>query len=71
MKLDDYISLAGLTRSEFASKIQATPEAVRLWEVGERVPTRGFMLRIFEETRGAVTANDFYGIAPAPQEAGK
>ena len=69
MKIEDYLSLVGISRTEFAARIKATPEAVRLWGAGERVPSRNFMVKIFDETRGAVTANDFYGLSASPEEA--
>jgi transcriptional regulator with XRE-family HTH domain len=58
MKLADY--LADKSRSEFARQLGVTPEAVRLWQIGERTPRRDVMARIAEITGGSVTPADFY-----------
>ena len=67
MTLLEYLTTMGLDRAAFARKIGATPEAVRLWEVGRRIPNQVFMKRIADATDNRVMPNDFFGMtATAP-----
>lgn len=36
------------------------------WEAGIAVPRRHQMIRVYVETKGAVTPNDFYDLPPLP-----
>lgn len=63
MTLSEY--LADKSRPEFAKQIGVTAEAVRLWEIGRRMPRRAVMARIAEITGGAVTPADFYAAPEA------
>lgn len=65
MRLENWRKLAGKERSDVAAFVGVTVEAVRLWESGNRIPHRNQMKRLGELSEGAVTANDFYGHAPA------
>ena len=66
MTLKDWLSRDGApTRPQFAARLGRTAEAVRRYEEGERIPDRETMPLIARETEGEVTANDFFGIAPA------
>ncbi|SDC29993.1 hypothetical protein SAMN05444678_102236 [Sphingomonas sp. YR710] len=46
----------------FAVRIGRSPQAVRRYVNGERIPDRETMPLIVAETGGKVTANDFFGI---------
>ena len=59
MKLDQYIELSGDV-AQFAMSCGVTPDAVRLWLSGKRVPRPEYMQRIIGATKGAVTPNDFH-----------
>lgn len=63
MTLKDWLENEGITIPEFAARIKRTPEAVRRYVNGERIPDRETMPVIVAETGCAVTANDFFGIA--------
>ncbi len=63
MKLDDYIREAGLTNAEFGERVGANHSTISRLRKGGQLPGAELMKAIFEETGGAVTANDFYGIA--------
>lgn len=65
MTLKDWLAQEGLSLPEFANKIGRTAEAVRRYVSGERIPDRDTMPRIVEETAGAVTPNDFFGVGHA------
>jgi len=62
MTLKEWLEKEGLSPAQFAPRIERTAEAVRRYAAGERIPDRDTMPRIVEETRGEVTANDFFGI---------
>ena len=49
-----------ISRATFAAEIGVSYDAVRLWELGERMPSPNLMKRIMRYTEGEVTANDFY-----------
>ena len=52
-----------ISRTTFAAEIGVSYDAVRLWELGERIPSPDLMRRIKDHTHDAVTANDFYEAA--------
>lgn len=62
MKLAEYLKLANLTDADFAQRIGVERSTVTRLR-GDQIPTREVMRAIAEATNGAVTANDFYGIA--------
>lgn len=64
-KLRDWLDDHSVSVPEFATRIGRTPEAVRRYTNGERIPDREAMPLIAAETGGAVTANDFFGIEDA------
>ena len=69
MNLESYLRERELTLSDFARTLLVTPEAVRRYVSGERLPTREIMARIVAATGGAVTPNDFFesaGGEPSP-----
>lgn len=65
MQLQDWLSANSVSIPDFAKRINRTPEAVRRYAAGARIPDRETMPLIAAETDGAVTANDFFGIEDA------
>lgn len=63
MKLKDWLAENEVSVAEFATRIGRTAESVRRYAAGERIPDKETMPLIASETAGAVTANDFFGIA--------
>ena len=72
MKLAKYLEDRNLTDAAFARAIGVERQAIGRYKSGDRFPEKPILLRIFEETGGLVTANDFAGIEPepAPTQAG-
>ncbi len=68
MTLKDWLDDAGMTVPQFAHRIGRSPQAVRRYVSGERIPDKETMPLIAEATGNIVTANDFFGI-PSPQAA--
>lgn len=64
MTLVQYLQQTGISQSKFAEIIGVSQMAVNRYCRGNRVPNSIIMRRILEETRGKVTANDFYGVRP-------
>lgn len=63
MLLRDYITKYEKKVSEFALEIGVTRDCVQKYMSGKRRPTdEEVLLRIYNATDGAVTANDFYDI---------
>lgn len=71
MRLSTYLKKHGLDEGEFAalSQGQFSPEAVRKWRFGVRVPRPKHMAAIAAITGGAVTANDFMSVPAQPDQA--
>lgn len=63
MTLSDWLSANEVSIPQFAARIKRTPETVRRYAVGDRIPDKKTMPLIAEQTDGNVTANDFFGIA--------
>lgn len=63
MLLQDWLTRESLTYGQFAGAIRRSPEAVRRYATGDRIPDREAMAAIVRETSGRVTPNDFYGLA--------
>ncbi len=61
MTLDEYLAQENLSTKGFAKLIGLTPEAVRLYRTGQRMPRKLLMTRIAQATDGKVRARDFYG----------
>jgi hypothetical protein len=62
MKLTDFLAERKIKAVEFGPKIGVSPQAVRRYCLGARIPDRKTMARIFSITDGAVAANDFFGL---------
>ncbi len=59
MKLGTYLRKNRTTQAEFARRLGVTQQALSNWISGERFPRRGHLIRIHQETDGAVTPRDF------------
>jgi len=64
MKLSDFLTKTGKSDEDFAKEVDSTPNAVRYWRTGERIPRPVFMRRILVATSGDVTPNDFHLFQP-------
>lgn len=63
MTLAQYLKEASLDRHQFADAIGVSPETVRRYLAGDRIPDKKRMAKIVLATGGAVTANDFFALA--------
>ncbi|RSV11644.1 hypothetical protein CA235_18410 [Sphingomonas sp. ABOLF] len=63
MVLESWLEREGVDVRVFAQRIGRSPEAVRRYITGDRIPDKGTMPLIVEQTRGEVTPNDFFGIS--------
>lgn len=63
MTLDAYLTArSDMTEAKFAGLIGVDQSTVNRLRKGQ-IPTPPVMTKIYEHTHGAVTANDFFGIA--------
>jgi transcriptional regulator with XRE-family HTH domain len=72
MKLRAWREDAGLSRRELAEKLSTDTATIYRWELDlghadKRIPALGFMSRLHQLTRGAVSPNDFYDLPPLEQ----
>jgi hypothetical protein len=63
MTLKQWLEGRNMEPRDFAPLIGRTPEAVRRYVAGERIPDRETMPLIVNRTEGQVTPNDFFGLA--------
>lgn len=63
MQLTQWLSIHDLTAAEFGRRVGVGRATALRYAKGQRIPDRDVMARIVRETGGAVTANDFYGVA--------
>ncbi|MBP2299629.1 XRE family transcriptional regulator [Azospirillum picis] len=63
MTLDDWLTRTATKEEAFAALIGTSQAAVNRYRRGRRVPRPLVMARIVAATAGAVTANDFHGLA--------
>lgn len=63
MQLKDYLSVEGITASEFATRIGRSVSTVTRAARGEVIPDRATMEEIVTATDGKVEPNDFYEAA--------
>jgi len=59
MKLKTYLDAEGITMYAFAKSLGVTPEAVRMWCMGERTPRWKAIQAIRSATDGKVDIRDF------------
>jgi hypothetical protein len=62
MTLRDWLDREDVRPTQFATAIGRTPEAVRRYIAGDRIPDKDTMPLIATATGGEVTPNDFFGI---------
>lgn len=65
MTLREYLQAQGLTQVEFASRIGVPVSTLNGWGLGRRYPRAQELAAIERETKGAVTARDFFPEAAA------
>ena len=63
--LKEWLAAKDIPIPRFAGLIERTPEAVRRYVNGDRIPDRETMPAIVRETGGDVTPNDFFGVGAA------
>lgn len=62
MQLQDYLDNKKITQTEFAEKLEVTSMSISHYCRGSRMPNKKMMAKIFLETKGEVSPNDFYNI---------
>lgn len=65
MKLNDYLALTKTTEAAFAQKVGVSQPHIGRLRRGQCWPSRQVAQRIFDETDGAVTPDDFLAGAEA------
>jgi hypothetical protein len=60
MTLDQFLSNIGMNRTAFSRVLGVTPKTVHRYCLRDRIPEPRMMQRIYLETNGCVTPNDFY-----------
>jgi transcriptional regulator with XRE-family HTH domain len=70
--LREWRNQSELSRRELAEKLRTDAATIYRWELSrgqpdKRIPTSGFMGRIYQLTGGAVAPNDFYDLPPIGQ----
>jgi predicted transcriptional regulator len=63
MDLATYLKRKKLTRAEFSAQADVRLNTLGRYIRGERYPRKSHMARIIKATKGAVTPNDFMGVA--------
>lgn len=63
MTLTDYLAQPGKTATELAEATNSAVSTITRAARGDITPSGELMRKIFEATSGAVTPNDFFGIA--------
>lgn len=63
MKLTEYLEQPGRTASSLAQATNVAVSTITRAAKGEAVPSPQLMEAIYRATDGAVTPNDFYGLA--------
>jgi transcriptional regulator with XRE-family HTH domain len=72
MQLADYLKANGISDDDFSKKIGVSRQSVHRYKTFDRIPEKPVLARIFDETSGAVTPNDFFQLQPevAPEQQG-
>lgn len=66
MKLPAYLTMINKGIPEAAKELDRSPETVRCWCKGQRIPRAEDMVLIFKWSGGLVTPNDFYDLPELP-----
>ena len=61
VKLSLHLKEIGLTQAEYGDRIGKSQQAIQRY-CDDRIPARDVMLRIYVDTNGMVTPNDFYNL---------
>jgi len=67
MKLATYLENNEISDAAFARQIGVERQAVGRYKSGDRFPEKPILLKIYEVTAGAVTANDFADLPSHPE----
>ena len=60
MNLNEWCAITGKSRKEIARELgNISPRSVYRWATAEKFPKPPQLVKIYEITKGAVTANDF------------
>jgi len=60
LHIEKFLKKSGQSYREFASKVAVTPTSVFRYIKGTRLPDKETLKRIYKETEGQVTPNDFF-----------
>ncbi len=63
MKLAKWIKNQNITIPAFAKEIGKNRSLVHKYVYGKAIPKQDAMVKIYQLTQGAVSANDFYGLS--------
>jgi transcriptional regulator with XRE-family HTH domain len=63
MTLNEYMAEHGLSEKALANLLKVSRVSVNRWRNGERFPSRGSLEGLYRATKGAVTAEDFFGLS--------
>ena len=64
MKLNEFLTVAGLSMAGFAARIGTTTATISRMSNGKSVARRDLLVRIHEATNGTVCPNDLLGLYP-------
>jgi len=68
MTLKEWLVAKRMSVSQFAERIERSPQAVRRYVNGDRIPDRDTMPLIVQATRGKVMPNDFFRVSAKAQK---
>lgn len=68
MTLQEYLDLPGRTATKLAVATGASVSTITRAAKGTILPSKPLMEKIFHETGGKVTPNDFFGISRSPRK---
>jgi transcriptional regulator with XRE-family HTH domain len=68
MTLSEFMKADSLDAAELAARLKVSPEAVRKWLRGERIPRPAQMAAILEVSGGRVGAASFYASPVKPEQ---
>ena len=73
MKLVEYLTVSGITLSNFAKSVGVSQASMSRYTAGNRVPRPAILRRIVAASDGAVQANDFFAPrdGPPPEAGGE